>query len=41
MNREETQCMEGGAMWLMQLVFFRLAQEVAEGYRGRFMGENL
>lgn len=31
---------QGGAR-LMQLVFFRLAQETREGYRGRFMGENL
>jgi dUTP pyrophosphatase len=26
---------------LMQLVFFRLAWEVGEGYQGRFLGENL
>jgi dUTP pyrophosphatase len=26
---------------LMQLVFFRLAREVGQGYRGRFLGENL
>lgn len=26
---------------LIQLVFFRLAQRVHEGYRGRFLGENL
>ena len=26
---------------LMQLVFFRLAQPVVEGYQGRFLGENL
>jgi dUTP pyrophosphatase len=26
---------------LMQLVFFRLARQVSEGYQGRFLGENL
>jgi dUTP pyrophosphatase len=26
---------------LMQLVFFRLAGPVSEGYQGRFLGENL
>ena len=26
---------------LMQLVFFRLAQKVGEGYQGRFSGENI
>ncbi len=26
---------------LMQLVFFRMAQGVSEGYQGRFMGENI
>ena len=26
---------------LMQLVFFRLSQQVADGYQGRFLGENL
>ena len=26
---------------LMQLVFFRLAQPVSQGYQGRFLGENL
>ena len=26
---------------LMQLVFFRLAQAVSQGYQGRFLGENL